>query len=182
MTLSDRPRPGFTLLRTAAVAAAASLLIMAAAGCAAGVAPLSSSDPGSTVSSAASPTGQPIVVRFGDKVVVPATLADTDAGRDFAALLPVTVLLRDPMGQAKSGRLPAPLPPVGAAPVTDPDAGGIYYVPGSQTLAVFYDDLGQTVPSPGLIRLGAVDGDLASVASAGNRIRVLVDLADSPRS
>ena len=36
-------------------------------------------------------------------------------------------------------------------------------------LAVFYDDLGQTVPRPGLVRLGAVDSDLTAVAAAGNR-------------
>jgi hypothetical protein len=34
-------------------------------------------------------------------------------------------------------------------------------------LAIFYDDLGQTVPPPGLIRLGAVDADLALLAAAG---------------
>jgi hypothetical protein len=128
-----------------------------------------------------SPVGQRIVVSFDDEVV-PATLADTTAGHQFAALLPVTVELRDPMGQAKSGRLPAPIETIGTAPVTDPDAGGIYYAPGAQTLAVFYDDLGQTVPAPGLVRLGAVDSDLASIAAAGNRIRVRVDLADHASS
>lgn len=51
-------------------------------------------------------------------------------------------------------------------------------LPDSQILAVFYDDLGQTVPAPGLIHLGAVDGDLSPVA-AGNRVRVRIDLADS---
>ena len=85
------------------------------------------------------------------------------------------------MGQAKSGRLPRRSTPP-ARPRPDPDAGGIYYVPDSQTLAVFYDDLGQTVPPPGLIRLGAVDGDLTPVAAAGNRVRVRIDLADSASS
>ena len=38
-------------------------------------------------------------------------------------------------------------------------------------MAVFYDDLGQTVPPPGLVRLGAVDGGLDAIAAAGNRVR-----------
>ena len=117
-------------------------------------------------------------MRFGDEVVA-ATLAETAAGREFADQLPLTVEVRDPMGQAKSGRLPAPIDSTVAPTTPDPDAGGVYYVPDSQLLAVFYDDLGQTVPAPGLIRLGTVDGDLALVASAGNRVRVRIDLADS---
>lgn len=119
-------------------------------------------------------------MRFGD-AVVPATLAETAAGREFATQLPLTLEVRDPMGQAKSGRLLAPIGPTGTRTTPDPEAGGIYYVPDSQILAVFYDDLGQTVPAPGLIHLGAVDGDLSPVA-AGNRVRVRIDLADSARS
>lgn len=130
---------------------------------------------------AGGPTGQRIVLRF-DQAAVPATLADTAAGREFAALLPLTLLLRDPMGQAKSGPLPARIDATGSDRVHDPEAGDIYYVPDSQTLAVFYDDLGQRVPAPGLIRLGAADGDLASIAAAGNRVRVRVDLVDQTSS
>ena len=48
-------------------------------------------------------------------------------------------------------------------------------------MAVFYDDLGQTVPPPGLVRLGTVDGGVDSIADAGNRIRVRIDLADGTR-
>ncbi len=113
-------------------------------------------------------------------MVVAATLADTTAGRDFANLLPLTLDLRDPMGQAKSGRIAAPIDYTDGDSTLDPDAGGIYYLPGSQTLAIFHDDLGQTVPAPGLIRLGVVDGDLSPVA-AGNRVRVRVDRADPAR-
>lgn len=166
----------FSLRRSAAVAAAAVLLAVTAAGCGAVSVP-SSGGPGSASSAADAPAGQRIVLRL-DHAVVPATLAETAAGREFATQLPLTLELRDPMGQAKSGRLPAPIDTTGAGPILDPDAGGIYYVLGSQTLAVFYDDLGQAVPPPGLIRLGAVDGDLAPIAAAGKRTQVRVDLAD----
>ena len=65
---------------------------------------------------------------------------------EFAALLPLTLDLRDPMGQAKSGPLPARIDDHRRRTVIDPDAGGIYYVPDERMIAIFYDDLGQTVP------------------------------------
>ena len=51
--------------------------------------------------------GTRVLLRLSDGTAT-ATLADTAAAREFAALLPVQLTLRDPMGQAKSGRLPAP--------------------------------------------------------------------------
>jgi hypothetical protein len=166
---------------TALLGAIALLLVAVAPGCATST-PTLSGEPGRAVSAASSPAdfpsaGQRIVLRFNNQVV-PATLVDTAAGREFSGLLPLTLELRDPWGQAKSGPLPQPIEVAGAVPVIDPDAGGIYYAPGSQTLAIFYDDLGQTVPPPGLIRLGAVDSDLTSLAAAGNHIQVSVDLPD----
>jgi hypothetical protein len=125
------------------------------------------------------------VLRF-DQEVVRATLTDTAAARQFAAKLPLTLDLRDPMGQAKSGRLPAPIEHASAESTIDPEVGGIYYVPDRAMIAIFYDDLGQTVPPPGLVRLGTVDTgpDAGSdaIAAAGNRIRVLIDAADRTSS
>jgi hypothetical protein len=159
------------------LAAATFLLLVVGSGCSVRV-PAQSFDPGPTVSSAARPsTGQQIVLTFDD-YVVPATLADTAAGREFGTQLPLTLELRDPWGQAKSGPLPHRIEATRAVRITDPEVGGIYFAPDSQTLAIFYDDLGQTVPPPGLIRLGAVDADLASFAAAGNRIRVSVGPSD----
>jgi len=106
------------------------------------------------------------------------TLDDTPAGRAFAARLPLELTVRDPMGQAKSGPLPSPLEVTDAEPVLDPTVGGLYYWPPSHTVAIFYDDLGQTVPPPGLIRLGVVDRGLTSIATAGNRFPVRIALAD----
>jgi hypothetical protein len=166
---------------TSLLAAATLLLVVVAAGCSTSM-PSLSDDPSPAVSaaepSAASPSaGQRIVLRF-DHQVVPATLVDTAAGREFSTRLPLTLKLRDPWGQAKSGPLPHRIETTGAVPATDPEVGGIYYAPDSQTLAIFYDDLGQTVPPPGLIRLGVVDSDLTTLAAAGNRIQVSVELPD----
>jgi hypothetical protein len=120
-----------------------------------------------------------VVLRFGNETAA-ATLADTPAGREFAAMLPLELDLRDPMGQAKSGALPGPLDVNGTDPVFDPAIGQIYYSAPSTTFAVFYADLDQTIPDPGLVRLGAVDTDLDRIAQAGNRFTVRIDLANYP--
>ena len=70
------------------------------------------------------------------------------------------------MGQAQSSQLPRPIDVAGAKPVSDPDKGGIYYWPPSHKLAIFYVDLGQTAPSPGLVRLGTVDSGPDAIAAA----------------
>jgi hypothetical protein len=120
-----------------------------------------------------------IVLRFGDESAA-ATLADTPAAREFAAMLPLELDLQDPMGQAKSGQLPQRIDVGGAEPVLDPGIGQIYYSPASSTFAIFYDDLGQAVPDPGLVRLGSVDTGMGRVADAGDRFTVRIDLAGRP--
>jgi len=44
-------------------------------------------------------------------------------------------------------------------------------------LPLFYDDLGQSIPDPGLVRLGVLDSGLDAIDSAGNRFTVQLDLA-----
>lgn len=107
-----------------------------------------------------------------------ATLDDTPAARTFAAMLPLRLSLRDAMGQAKSGRLPSPIGVMGAQPVNDPSVGELYYWAPSNTVAIFYDDLGHSVPPPGLVRLGVVDGGHTSITAAGDRFPVRIELAD----
>ena len=81
------------------------------------------------------------------------------------------------MGQAKSGRLPRPLEISGADRVVDPDDAGIYYWPPSGDIAIFHEDFGHLVPSPGMVRLGTVDSGLDAIASAGNRFTVRIETA-----
>ncbi len=92
-------------------------------------------------------------------------------------MLPLQLKLKDPMGQAKSGQLPRPIDASGVAPIFDPAAGEIYYSAASSTFAIFYDDLGQSVPDPGLVRLGAVDTGRDRIADAINRFTVHIYLA-----
>lgn len=63
------------------------------------------------------------------------------------------------MGQAKSGNLPRPLTVTDPDPVLDLSVGEIYYSPSNDGLVILYDDLGQQVPPPGLLRLGMSNAD-----------------------
>lgn len=103
---------------------------------------------------------------------VSATFTDTLAARQLAQMLPLTVELSDAWGQAKAGRLPHPVSVEGVPRTMKPIAGGIYYWPDTATLAVYYDDLGQSVPPPGLVQLGVLDTDVDQIADVGRHTTV----------
>ena len=182
--MTTTPRPLFR--RWAGAVLAAASLVGVLAGC-------SLASPAAGLDTPMPPTAAPsmpvtptpnstscvrIVLRFGDETAA-ATLADTPAARDFAAMLPLQLDLHDPMGQAKSGPLPQPIDVGSVEPVFNPTVGQIY-LSAPRTFAIFHDDLDQSVPDPGLVRLGAVDAGLDRIADAGNRFTVQIDLADHP--
>ena len=134
--------------------------------------------PSATVASAGPASAAQAVVLRVPTGLATVTLDDTASARAFAAHFPLELTLRDPMGQAKSGPLSSPLVVADAEPVLDPTVGELYYWPPSNTVAIFYDDLGQTVPPPGLVRLGVVDSGLASIATAGKRFPPRIELAE----
>jgi hypothetical protein len=160
----------------AAVAALAAAVVAVVTGCSTGtVGALATVPASSSPSAAASVTpGLPVVLRFGDHAVA-ATLTETAAATELAAMLPLRLTLSDAWGQAKSGPLPYPVRADGAGRTLRPVRGGIYYWPETAALAVYYDDLGQSVPPPGLIRLGAVDAGLDEIAGAGRQVTVQID-------
>jgi hypothetical protein len=176
--MTTTPRSPFRRLAGAVLAAATLVGVLASCSVAGPAAGLNSPNLPVTPTSASNGSVR-IVLRFGNETAA-ATLTDTPAAREFAAMLPLELDLRDPMGQAKSGPLPRPLDISGAEPVFDPAVGQIYYSAPSSTFAVFYADLGQTIPDPGLVRLGTVDTDLDRIADAGNRFTVRIDLANHP--
>jgi hypothetical protein len=168
-------------MRRSATGAIALTLATALAGC---------SVPGHTAASAAvampssltpgQARGPRIVVRMHGYAVT-AILSNTPEARQFAALLPLSVDLKDVWGQAKSGPLPRPLPSVEAArPVHRPAPGGIYFWPGTDVIAIYYDDLGQSVPDPGLVQLGVIETGLEALADAGRRFTVAIEPAAAP--
>lgn len=120
--------------------------------------------------------GRPVTFQL-DGQVIAARLADNPASRELEATLPMTVELDDRWGQAKSGRLPRPLPVASGQRTLRPAPGGIYYWPGTTALVVYYDDLGQSVPDPGLIFLGVVETGLERIAATERHITVRIDCA-----
>jgi len=52
----------------------------------------------------------------------------------------------------------------------------------SAAIGIVDDDLGQSVPPPGMVRLGVVDSGLDIIGSAGNRFTVRIYPVDRTRS
>ncbi|HEX4814593.1 MAG TPA: cyclophilin-like fold protein [Nonomuraea sp.] len=165
-------------IRCLARALLAAALAAALAGCALPADPPVTSPPSATASVA---SGTAMVLRFGDQTVT-AALTGTPPSRQFAAMLPLTLHLTDAWGQAKVGRLPRALTARGGSPVHDPAPGEVYFWPSNRVIAVYYDDLGQTVPDPGLVRLGVVKAGLDRLAAAGKQFTVRIEPAPATGS
>jgi len=88
---------------------------------------------------------------------------DGPAARDFLARLPLTLSLKDYGGNEKIADLPHPLTREGAPEAVTPQAGGVAFYAPWGNLAIFYRDGHH---SPGLIRLGRFQGDVAEFAGA----------------
>ena len=97
---------------------------------------------------------------------LPATLDDSAAGRDFFAMLPLTLSMKDFAGREKiSGSLSKTLDQRGAPAGYDPSVGDITYYAPWGNLALFYkggDDAG------GLIYLGKFEGDFQALVTANH--------------
>lgn len=93
-----------------------------------------------------------------------ATLDDTPAGRDFAALLPLELSLSDYHATEKVADLPRKLNTQSAPASYTPKAGDITYYAPWGNLAIFYKPI-QT--SRGLVRLGAFHGPIDALLKDG---------------
>jgi hypothetical protein len=85
---------------------------------------------------------------------VSADLADSEAARSFAAMLPVTIAMRDHLRQEKTGNLPSPLP---EAARQLPFSKGTLGLWSSNHFVIYYRD--GEVPQPGIVLLGQITGD-----------------------
>ena len=110
--------------------------------------------------------------------VATATLEDSAAARDFAALLPMTIDLHDLFGREKVGRLPRELSIDRARREFDYQVGEIAYWSPGNDIAIFYADDGQAIPQPGLVRLGTIDTGLEVIAAAGNDFEMTIEPLD----
>jgi hypothetical protein len=113
-------------------------------------------------------------VRFSiDAVAVTATLDDSGTTRDLLSLLPLTLDLNDLFGREKSGQLPRKLLEQGPRTFRY-EIGDVVYWPPGPHLSVFYRQDGRTLPQPGMIRLGAVDGGLDPL-SGPSTVRAVIE-------
>jgi hypothetical protein len=115
-----------------------------------------------------------IHLTIGD-TVLPATLDDTPASRDFAALLPLTVTLSDYAGTEKISDLPRKLSTAGAPAGTDTAAGDITYYAPWGNLAIFYHDSGH---ANGLVKLGSIASGVEALANQHGSFTATIDHAD----
>ncbi|MBW6417441.1 hypothetical protein J5Y17_06975 [Celeribacter sp. PS-C1] len=108
---------------------------------------------------------------FGSEVLT-ATLDDTPAGQDFAAMLPLELELKDYHGIEKVADLPRKLDTSGAPRAYKPETGDITLYAPWGNLAIFYKPFQK---SNGLVRLGTFDGSLAPLVKAGDtRVRIAI--------
>lgn len=96
-----------------------------------------------------------ISIRMGDRTVS-ATLNDTDAARDLAAMLPLSIHMRDHMRREKTGPIPKPLSERAQGSPTYEKGDLGYWRPGGN-FVIFYRHDGLTIPPPGIVLLGKID-------------------------
>jgi hypothetical protein len=104
-----------------------------------------------------------IHVIVGDETLS-ATLDDTPAGRDFAALLPLELTLSDYNATEKVADLPRKLDTRDASASYTPKTGDVTYYAPWGNLAIFYKPFRT---SNGLVRLGAFDGPIDALLKDG---------------
>ena len=98
-----------------------------------------------------------------------AVLEDTEAARDFAALLPFELTLSDYNRTEKIADLPRRISTAGSPDGLEPAAGDIAYYAPWGNLAIFYRDFDH---SPGLVRLGRLDGNRGALAELDGAVRI----------
>jgi hypothetical protein len=164
------------VLIRAVPAAAVLLAVTACTGDPPAAAPSSASSPSSPAGPRQTPTAQAPTSPSGrntamtirltiDGHPVDATLNDSAAARDFAALLPLTLDLSDFHGTERVADLPRRLDTSGSPDAAEGKAGDLAYYAPWGNLALYYRDSGSS--DSGLVILGHVtDGDTARLATA----------------
>ena len=98
-------------------------------------------------------------------VIATAILDNNDSAKDFAALLPLNLSLKDYAGTEKVADLPRTLSVKGAPTAYTPAAGDISFYAPWRNLAIFYKDSHR---SSGLVRLGRLDSGIDAMRVAGH--------------
>lgn len=103
-----------------------------------------------------------------------ATLEDSPAGRDFRAMLPISLTLKDFNDTEKIANLPRRILAKGAPDGYRPLAGDLaFYVPWGN-LCIFYRDFSW---SAGLIRIGRITSDMQGLSAVPDGATVRIEQA-----
>jgi hypothetical protein len=113
-------------------------------------------------------------ITIGDKSIE-ATLADSDAARDFASLLPLTLVMNDLFRREKFAPLPRAISEQGKR-THDYAVGTIGYWPPGPDVAIFYRQNWERIPEPGLIVLGKIKAGVHALNVMG-AIRATIELS-----
>ncbi len=105
-----------------------------------------------------------------DGSAIIATLNESEAARDFASLLPLSVTLEDHASTEKVATLPRRLSTTGAPSGSDPDVGDIAYYAPWGNLAMYYRDFDYSV---GLVKLGRIDSGIEALRRASGRATIV---------
>ena len=103
---------------------------------------------------------------------VTAVLADNDAARSLARMLPLTIEMRDHMRQEKTGNLPSPLAEARRQQAFSAGTLGLW---GGDDFVIYYRN--GRVPLPGIVILGKVNGDV-SIFDRPGPVKVRVQRVD----
>jgi hypothetical protein len=104
-----------------------------------------------------------------------ATVANSEAARDFASLLPLTLAMNDLYRREKFAPLPRAISEQGKR-THDYAVGTIGYWRPGPDLAIFYRQDGERIPDPGLIVPGRVKAGIEALDVPG-AIEVTIELA-----
>jgi hypothetical protein len=119
--------------------------------------------------------GATTAIRFlVDGTELEASLQDHQAASDFAAMLPLELSMSEYAGNEIMAYLPESLSTRDAPSGYDPEVGDLCYFAPWGTLAIFYEDFGY---ADGLVKLGAIEGDLELLTSQEGEFTATVEPA-----
>jgi hypothetical protein len=107
------------------------------------------------------------------RISISGQLEDNPSARDFASLLPLTMVLEDYARTEKIAYLPRKLSTADAPQAIDPSVGDIAFYAPWGNLAIFYRDFGY---SSGLIKLGTIDPSAVAALSRSGSEQATIEL------
>jgi hypothetical protein len=102
-----------------------------------------------------------------------ATLIDSPTSRDFVSLLPLTLTMNDLFGREKFGHLPRAITEEGTRSQTYEVGEVVYWSPGPD-VAIFYRHDERSIPAPGIIVVGKIDGGVEALNVPGS-VKVTIE-------